>query len=423
MKILVVGGGGREHALTAKLREDAPDADLFVAPGNPGTEAVARNVPVEADAVEDLATFAEAEGVDVTVVGPEVPLARGIADRFAERGLPLFGPRREPALIEASKAFANRLMERAGVPTAEFRVFEDADAAAGYVADRGGPLVVKASGLAAGKGVYVCPSAEEAREAVEALMVEGRHGDAGRTVVVEEFLEGRELSVFFLTDGEHAVPLLPSRDHKRAHEGDEGPNTGGMGAFAPVDDAPPALVEEVRATIALPVLRALEEAGTPYRGFLYAGLMITADGPRVVEFNCRLGDPEAQVVLPLLRSSLLEPMVEAARGGTLAGWEPSFREGSALVTVLASGGYPDSYRTGYPIRIPDDLAGPDLRLYHAGTARRDGALVTAGGRVLGATGLGRTREEAGARSRDAAERIEFEGKHWRRDIGRPAGTS
>ncbi len=422
MKILVVGGGGREHALAAKIRDDAPDADLYVAPGNPGTDGIARNVPIDSGAVDELATFAEAEGVELTVVGPEVPLAAGIADRFSERGLPLFGPTRDAARIEASKAFANRLMETAGVPTASFRVFDDADAARSHVADVGAPVVVKASGLAAGKGVYVCESVEEAERAVDALMVEGRHGDAGDTVVVEEFLEGRELSVFFLTDGQDAVPLLPSRDHKRALEGGRGPNTGGMGAFAPVDDASPGLVEEVRDTIALPVLDALAEAGSPYRGFLYAGLMLTSDGPRVVEFNCRLGDPEAQVVLPLLRSSLLEPVREVADGGSVAAWTPEFRDGSALVTVLASGGYPGSYRTGFPVQIPDDLEGPDLRIFHAGTGRRDGTLVTAGGRVLGLTGLGSTLEEASERSRRAAERVEFEDAHWRRDIGRAGGA-
>ena len=419
MKILVVGGGGREHALAARIRRDAPDAELFVAPGNPGTAAVAHNVPIPPDAIGELAAFAEAEGVDATVVGPEGPLAAGIADRFSDRGLPIFGPGREAALIEASKAFANRLMASAGVPTADFRVFEDPEAAGTFVAGSDGPLVVKASGLAAGKGVYVCDTPGEAREAVEALMVRGRHGEAGRTVVIEERLEGRELSVFFLTDGVRAVPLLPSRDHKRAYEGGTGPNTGGMGAFAPVEDAPPELVEEVRTTIALPVLEALADVGTAYRGFLYAGLMLTESGPRVIEFNCRLGDPEAQVVLPLLDSSLLEPMLEVARGGDLEGWEPAFRDGSALVTVLASGGYPGSYETGYPIRVPEEIDGPDLHLYHAGTDRRGETLVTAGGRVLGVTGLGATREEAGTRSREAADRIEFEGKHWRRDIGRP----
>lgn len=419
MKILVVGSGGREHALAAKLRADAPDADLYVAPGNPGTEAVAENVPVAAGALEELADFAEREAVDLTVVGPEAPLAAGLADRFGERGLPVFGPGRDAARIEASKAFAKRLMRERGVPTADFRTFDEPNAARAWIAERGAPIVVKASGLAAGKGALVCETTEEAERAVERIMVERRFGEAGDRVVVEEFLEGRELSVFFLTDGEAAVPLLPSRDHKRAREGGEGPNTGGMGAYAPVEDATPELVEEVRRTIARPVLEALAEADSPYRGFLYAGLMLTDEGPKVVEFNCRMGDPEAQVVLPLTRSSLVEPLAAVARGESLSGWEPTFRDGAALITVLASGGYPTDYETGFPITLPDDLEDEHVRIYHAGTARRDGRLVTDGGRVLGAVGLGNTLEEAGERSRDAAGRIGFRGAHWRRDIGRP----
>ena len=418
MKILVVGSGGREHALAAKLHADAPDAELYAAPGNPGAGAVATRVPLEAGDLEGLADFAEEGAVDLTVVGPEAPLAAGLADRFEARGLPVFGPRRDAARIEASKAFAKRLMRERGVPTADFRTFEDPDAARSWIARRGAPIVVKASGLAAGKGALVCASVEEAEEAVEELMVRRRFGEAGDRVVIEEFLEGRELSVFFLTDGERAVPLLPSRDHKRAHEGGRGPNTGGMGAYAPVGDATPELVDEVRRTIARPVLEALAEAGSPYRGFLYAGLMLTDSGPKVVEFNCRMGDPEAQVVLPLTRSSLVEPLAAVARGEGLGDWEPDFREGWALITVLASGGYPTDYETGFPVTIPDDLEGPNVRIYHAGTARRDRQLVTAGGRVLGAVGLGDTLEEAGERSRAAARRIAFRGAQWRRDIGR-----
>lgn len=419
MKILVVGGGGREHALAAKIRADRPDADLRVAPGNPGTDRIAENVPIAGDDLDSLADHAEREGVDLTVVGPEAPLAAGLVDRLEERGLPAFGPSADAARIEASKAFANRLMLEHGIPTAEFQDFTDAERALRHVRERGAPVVVKASGLAAGKGALVCDTVEEAERAVEALMVERRFGEAGDRIVVEERLEGPELSVFFLSDGRRAVPLLPSRDHKRAEEGGRGPNTGGMGAYAPVDDAPPELVEEVRRTIALPTLEALAARGTPYRGFLYCGLMLTETGPKVIEFNCRMGDPEAQVVLPLTRSSLVEPMAEVARGGTLEGWSPTFRDGAALITVLASGGYPTDYETGFPIRIPDDLEDEDLRVFHAGTARREGELVTAGGRVLGVVGLADDLEGAADRSRAAAERIVFEGKHWRRDIGRP----
>jgi phosphoribosylamine--glycine ligase len=423
MKLLVVGGGGREHALAAKLRRDAPEARIFVAPGNPGTDGLASNVPVAAGAVDELADFADERGVDLTVVGPEAPLAAGVADAFAERGLPIFGPTAAAARIEASKAFADRLMEAHGIPTARFRVFTDPDEARDHLADRGAPVVVKASGLAAGKGSYVCGTLEEALRAVDEVMVERRFGAAGDELVVEELLEGRELSVFFVADGENAVPLLPSRDHKRLEEGGEGPNTGGMGAYAPVADGTPELVEEVRSRIAVPALEALADRGCPYRGFLYAGLMLTDDGPKVVEFNCRMGDPEAQVVLPLMESSLLEPMETVARGGSLSGWTPTFDGRSALITVLASRGYPADYETGFTIDVPPDLEGPDLHVYHAGTDRIGSRLVTAGGRVLGVVGLGDDLSVAAERSRFGAERIRFEGKQWRRDIGRREATA
>lgn len=419
MKILVVGSGGREHALVHKLARDAPGAEIHAAPGNPGTELLARNVDVASDDVAGLVGLAESEEIDLTVVGPESPLAQGLADAFEDRGLPIFGPTRAAARIESSKAFAKRLMERQGVPTAGFRTFSQPAAAHAWVDERGAPIVVKASGLAAGKGALVCHELEAAHAAVDQILVERRFGAAGDTVVVEEFLEGDELSVFFLSDGENAALLGASRDHKRAMEGGRGPNTGGMGAYTPVEDATPVLLEEVRAKIARPVLERLAEEGAPYRGFLYAGLMLTDEGPKVVEFNCRLGDPEAQVVLPLTASGLLEPMRAVAHGESLRGWQPEGPEGAALITVLASGGYPLDYETGFPIRVPDDLDGGDTIVYHAGTGRSDGRLVTAGGRVLGVVGLGDTVREAGERSRAGAERIQFEGKHWRRDIGDP----
>ncbi len=446
MRVLVVGGGGREHALVDRLAREAPAARLLAAPGNPGIAARAATVPVAADDLDRLEALAREREVDLAVVGPEAPLAAGIADRFEAAGLPLFGPSAAAARIEASKAFAKRLMREWGVPTADFEVFDDAEAARDYVGAAPVPLVVKASGLAAGKGAIVCRSREEARAAVDALMMERRFGAAGDEVVIEAFLEGVELSAFFLCDGEDAFPLVPSRDYKRAEEGDRGPNTGGMGAYAPAGDpragvagdaptgaaeggAPdPAveragLLETVRRRITLPVLEGLAARGAPYRGFLYAGLMLTERGPQVIEFNCRLGDPEAQVVLPLTGSDLLEPMAAIARGERLGRWEAGAAAGAALVTVLASDGYPEAYETGQPIRIPPGLEDEEHRVYHAGTALRDGSLVTAGGRVLGVVGLGDDLETAAARSRAGAEAIAFEGKRWRRDIGWHAGAS
>lgn len=423
MKLLIVGGGGREHALADKLRRDAPAARLFVAPGNPGIGQIATQVPLDSDDLAGLANFAETEAVDLTVVGPEAPLAAGIADLFAERDLPLFGPSRAAARLEASKAFAKRLMSESSVPTAEFEVFTDPEAARRYVESREPPLVVKASGLAAGKGAIVCESGAAALRAIDETLVDDRFGEAGREIVVEEFMEGVEISVFFLTDGEHAVGLVPSRDYKRIGEGDRGPNTGGMGAYAPAADPAArsqptdALIDRIRQRIALPILNALAERGTPYRGFLYAGLMLTESGPRVVEFNCRLGDPETQAVLPLTESNLLEPMLAVGRGEALSGWRATTSPGAALVTVLASAGYPGRYEKGKRIRIPGGLAAEDRRIYHAGTAEVKGHLASAGGRVLGVTGIGPSLEAAAALSREGAERIEFEGKQWRRDIG------
>ncbi|MEJ2312828.1 MAG: phosphoribosylamine--glycine ligase [Gemmatimonadales bacterium] len=416
MKLLVVGGGGREHAIADKLRRDQPGGIIFAAPGNPGMEAVAASVPVDGRDLESLAAFAAEERVDLTVVGPEVPLADGIVDLFVDRDLPIFGPIRAAARLESSKAFAKELMRGIGVPTADFGVFTDAQHAVGYVQELEPPVVVKASGLAAGKGVIICESLDDARRAIQEILA-GRFGEAGREVVVEEFLRGEELSIFFITDGERAVPFVSARDHKRLQEGDRGPNTGGMGAFAPVPGISSEIVETVRRSVALPVLEELARRGIPYRGFLYVGLVLTPDGPKVLEFNCRLGDPEAQVVLPLTRSNLVEPMTAIARGEGLSDWKPSPQTDFALVTVLASGGYPEAYPRGLPIMVPDGMESERLRVYHAGTAILDGQLVTAGGRVLGVTGIGDSLAEAGQRSRAAAGAIEFENKHWRRDIG------
>ncbi len=416
MNILVVGSGGREHAFVDKFRRDEPDATLYAAPGNPGMTRDARCVDISASDVEGLAAFAEESGIDLTVVGPEAPLAAGIVDRFESLGLPAFGPSASAARLESSKAFAKNLMSDSGVPTARFRTFTDASAALAYVDAHPQPLVVKASGLAAGKGAIVCETRADAAEAVTSLMVESKFGDAGAEVVIEEFMEGVELSVFFLADGEHAIPLLTSRDYKRIGEGDVGLNTGGMGAYSPASPCDDEFIDYLRRTVADPVMAAMAEAGSPYRGFLYAGLMLTDRGPKVVEFNCRLGDPETQAVLPLTRSDLVAPLAAVARGESLAGWTPEALPGASLVTVVASAGYPESSDMGRPISLPD--VDPDVaRIYHAGTAMDGDRLVTAGGRVLAVTGLGATLAEAAATSRELAGQIEFEGALWRRDIG------
>lgn len=416
MNLLIVGSGGREHAMADVLRRDAPAATIYAAPGNPGMADAAELVGIAAEDIGGLLDFAAARRIDLAVVGPEAPLAAGIADRFREAGLPVFGPDRAGARLEASKAFAKQLMRERGVPTADYETFDDAAAALDYISGHEEPLVVKASGLAAGKGAIVCASRAEARAAVEEMMVGGRFGAAGRRVVIEEFMRGVELSVFFVADGERAVPLLTSRDYKRVGEGDRGLNTGGMGAYAPAAPAESAFIERVRRTIAQPVLDAMGEAGAPYRGFLYAGLMLTEEGPRVVEFNCRMGDPETQAVLPLTRSNLLEPMLRVARGESLGGWRPTAEDGFALVTVLAGAGYPQGSDSGRPIEIPS-FDRNEVKVFQAGTATRAGRLVTAGGRVLGVTGFGSTLEAAARRSREATRRIRFEGSHFRSDIG------
>lgn len=418
MKILVVGNGGREHALVWKLAQDAPEARLFATRPNPGMAPLVEPLDLAPDDIDGLALWAEGQEVNLTVVGPEVPLAGGIADVFRKRGLPLFGPTAAAARLESSKAFAKELMERREVPTARYRCFTRWPEAEAYIREAGGPLVVKASGLAAGKGAIVCENTDEALEAARDMLKESAFGDAGREIVIEDFMEGEELSIFAITDGRHVVPLLPSQDHKPIGEGDTGANTGGMGSYAPVPTIGIELIDQVRDQILLPVLDAMEQAATPFRGLLYAGLMLTDDGPKVVEFNCRFGDPETQVVLPLMNTPLLELMVAVARGGSIDGAHATFRGGSALNTVLASAGYPGSYEKGKEIRIPEELAtDPDVLLFHAGTRLDGDRLVTDGGRVLSVVGLGAELDEARARSIRGAEAIEFEGKTFRSDIG------
>jgi phosphoribosylamine---glycine ligase len=418
MKILIIGNGGREHALLHKLRSDAPAAEFFITRGNGGTRELATSLPLDPSDMAALAVWCEQNGVGLAVCGPEAPLADGIADLFTRHGIPLFGPTAGAARIEASKAWSKRLMHDAGVPTAFFEVFSDPADAADFIRERGAPIVVKASGLAAGKGAVVCETVEEAVDTARAMLAGEAFGTAGREIVVEEFLDGEELSVFALCDGEDALAMLPSQDHKRIGIGDTGPNTGGMGAYAPVSISSPALLDRVRREVLLPTLAAMRERDVPFRGLLYAGLMLTSDGPRVIEFNARFGDPETQVVLPLLRSSLLEPMLAIARGDSIAGATLDWDDGAALTTVLAAAGYPGAVKKGDEIRIPDDVrAASDITVYHAGTRLQDGRLVTAGGRVLAVTAVAPDLAAAAERSRWAAGRIEFEGRQFRDDIG------
>lgn len=419
MRILVVGSGGREHTILWKLHQERSDVQLYAAPGNGGTKALAETVPLKAEQVEVLADFADSRAVDLTVVGPEAPLAAGIADIFREKGLAIFGPSQAAAEIESSKAFAKALMEKADIPTAGHRTFEAFEDAERYIRERGAPLVVKASGLAAGKGAIVCLSVEDAVEAARSMLIEARFGDAGSMVVVEDFLAGEELSVLFLTDGVNALPLLPSQDHKPVGEGDTGPNTGGMGAYAPVSIADDRLIDLITDRIVEPALAAMRARERTYRGVLYCGLMIIEGDPYVVEFNCRFGDPETQAILPLMQGSLLEAFERVARGAAIRDLDLEWSGRAAVCTVVAAQGYPGSYEKGKVVDIPQSLLDdPDLLLFHAGTRRdAEGRLVTSGGRVLGIVGLGDAVTDAAERSRAAAGAIHFDGAYFRRDIG------
>jgi len=417
MRILIVGNGGREHALLWKLRRDAPSAEFFATRPNGGMAPLCEAVALAPTDVEALSGWAAAHRIDLTVVGPEAPLAAGIVDRFEAKGLPVFGPRKDAARIEASKAFAKELMRGAGVPTAEHRTFTERDAADAWVREQGAPIVVKASGLAAGKGAVVCATEEEAIAAISSMLADFEFGEAGREVVIEEYMEGEELSVFAITDGEDFVVLVPAQDHKRVGEGDTGPNTGGMGAYAPVSLATPEVLAEARSRVFRPTLAALAADGCPFKGLLYAGLMLTERGLRVVEFNCRFGDPETQVVLPLMRTSLLELLATVAEGGSLAGRAAKVRPGAAVTTVVASRGYPGSYGRGKAIDIPSSLESDTRIVFHSGTERADGTLLTSGGRVLAVTALGDSFAEAVDASREGAGAIAFEGAFFRSDIG------
>ncbi len=414
MKILVIGGGGREHAVVKALKKSKKCGHIWCLPGNGGIAADAECVPVKATDLEGIAAFAKEKRPDFAVVTPDDPLCMGLVDRLEELGVPCFGPRANAAIIEGSKVFSKELMKKYGIPTAESRVFTEASEALAYLKTHSYPAVVKADGLALGKGALIVDSYEEAEKAVRGMMVEKVFGESGSRVLVEEFLTGPEVSVLSFTDGETVVPMVSSMDHKRAKTGDEGLNTGGMGTVAPN----PYYTEEIAARcmreIFLPTVNAMKEEGRPFRGCLYFGLMLTKDGPKVIEYNCRFGDPETQVVLPLLESDLLEIM-QACRNGTLAKTEVKFSAGAACCVVLASDGYPQKYDTGYEITLPETGEGEDI--FVAGAKLENGKLLTAGGRVLGATATAPTLKEAVERAYALAEKIGFENAYKRADIG------
>jgi phosphoribosylamine---glycine ligase len=418
MKILIIGNGGREHALLLKLRDDAPDSEFFITRGNGGTRDLAHTLPLDPVDTAALAAWSQQNGVGLAICGPEGPLAEGIADVFTRSGVPLFGPTLAAAAIEASKAYSKSVMKKAGVPTAAFGTFTDYERAAAFIREHGAPIVVKASGLAGGKGAVVCETVTEALDSARAMLSGSSLGAAGEQIVIEEFLEGEELSVFALTDGTNALLMMPAQDHKRIGEGDTGPNTGGMGAYAPVQLSSEDLLDDIRRVVVLPTLRQMHADGHPFRGLLYAGIMLTKTGPMVIEFNARFGDPETQVVLPMLESSLLEPMLAIARGESIEGHSLKWRAGAAVTTVLAAANYPGPVERGQEIHIPESVStAADLTVYHAGTTLQNDRLVTHGGRVLAVTAVAADMAMAAARSRWGADAISFEGKQYRRDIG------
>lgn len=424
MKVLVIGKGGREHALVWKLAKSPRAERVYCAPGNAGTALDGENVPIEATEFEKLIRFAKKEGIDLTVVGPEEPLALGIVDAFHAAGLRIFGPTKAAAQLEASKVFSKELMRNADVPTSEFRIFDHPDPARTYIETREYPVVVKADGLAGGKGVLVCSTTAEALHAIERIMVREEFGAAaGRRVVIEKRLEGQELSILALVSGRTIVALQPSQDHKAAFDGDQGPNTGGMGAYSPAPLATPELLDLVDRDILVPTVHAMKRRREPFMGVLYAGLMITPQGPRVLEFNCRLGDPETQPVLMRLKTDLLE-LLDAAVDGRLGDfsddqlqWDPR----PAVCVVMASGGYPGAYEKGYELAGLDEAARlPDVKVFHAGTTRKGERIVTDGGRVLGVTALGETLALAQRAAYDAVGKLYFHRMQFRRDIGSKA---
>ena len=423
MRLLVIGGGGREHALTWKLAQNPTVDKIFAVPGNAGIDEIAQCDAVDLEKPAAVAEYVETHGIDLTVVGPEAPLVAGLADELSEHGMRVFGPSKAAARIEGSKAWAKEIMGKAGVPTARARTVASFEEGREALEEFGVPVVVKADGLAAGKGVTVAQTREAAEQALRECLVDLAFGPAGATVVIEEFLEGEELSIFCLTDGRSVLPLTPAQDFKRALDGDEGPNTGGMGSYSPVPAAPEDIADRAVKEIFEPVVRTLDAEGAHYVGCLYGGLMLTKDGPKVLEFNCRFGDPETQAVVPRLGSDLAELLL-ACTEANLSYYKPLWTAGASVVVVVASGGYPGAYRTGFPIEGLKEAASIEgVELFHAGTARRGGQVVTAGGRVLAVGARGSDIAAARERAYEAVGKIQFEGMHYRTDIAERAAST
>ncbi|ANA39542.1 phosphoribosylamine--glycine ligase [Geobacter anodireducens] len=422
MKVLVIGGGGREHALVWKIAQSPLVGKVYCAPGNPGIGLIAENVPLAVDDLDGLAAFATEQAIDLTVVGPELPLSLGIVDRFEEKGLLIFGARRNAAIIEASKAFSKDLMNKYQVPTAAYDVFTEVEPAVAFIDRVGVPIVVKADGLAAGKGVIIAHTREEAVGAVTDMLSGNAFGDAGSRVVIEEFLTGEEASFLAFTDGKNIIPLASAQDHKAVFDGDTGPNTGGMGAYSPAPVVTPAIHDKVMAEVMRRTVDGMAAEGRPYRGVLYAGLMINGDQVKTLEFNARFGDPECQPLLMRMKSDIVPVLLAVARGD-LSGIELEWHDKAAVCVVMAAGGYPADYRKGDEIRGLEDAARmEDLFVFHAGTSRKDGRIVTSGGRVLGVTALGATVGEAIDRAYRGVQAISWDGVHYRTDIGAKALT-
>lgn len=415
MKVLVVGSGGREHALCWKIAQ-RPDTEVYVAPGNIGMVDVATLVNIKVDDIAGLVDFAKAEEIDLTVVGPELPLTLGIVDAFQEAGLACFGPNKAAAKLEGSKAFSKELMKKYGIPTAAFDTFTDVEKAKAFVDEIGVPCVVKADGLAAGKGVIICMTREEADKAIEDMLTDHAFGDASATIVIEEYMVGPEVSVLAFADGKTVLPMVSAQDHKRIFDGDKGPNTGGMGAYSPAPVYTEALSAEVNKTIIEPTIAAMAAEGTPFTGILYTGLMLTEKGPRVLEYNVRFGDPETQPIMVRMKSDIVE-LFQACVDGKLDEAALEWHDKAAVCVIMASGGYPASSEKGVPIHGLDDIAAEEAIVFHSGTAEKDGEIVTNGGRVLGVTAKDATIKGAIDKAYAAVEKINFDHMQFRRDIG------